>query len=168
MSDQDVSYSMNSEIDKAFSYINELDKEIEVLKSKIKERKKYYEKQNFIKKLFIPKIPNLLIDDTKNIKRNYYKIKKYDKDGYSFLLRTTRVFNIENTNEPCYYEFFVNIKYSFETKSRQFYKRFYNLEETNKYMKDMEGVFKHLTRRDLMERLFKEKKEEIEYLKNLL
>ena len=29
----------------------------------------------------------------------------------------------------------------------------------------MEGVFKHLTRRDLIERLFKEKKQEIETYK---
>lgn len=93
---------------------------------------------------------------------------KFRKDGYDFLLRTTRVYKETDTTTRYYYEFFVNIKYNFETKNKQFYKRFTCEAELKKYFEDMEGVFKHLTRRDLIERLFKIKKKEIESLKELI
>lgn len=51
-------------------------------------------------------------------------------------------------------------------KKNQFYKKIDTKEEAIKYYKDMEGVFKHLKRRDLIERLFKEKQSEIEYYEN--
>lgn len=159
-------YIKESEIDKAFPYLDELDKEISKLKLQLSELQK--NNQTFFQKLFNIKRRESEIDDSIKIKRTYCKKHKFKKDGYEFLLRTTRVYKEIDTSNPYYYEFFVNIKYNFESKNEQFYKRTTHENELKKYFEDMEGVFKHLTRRDLIERLFKIKKEEIESLNKLI
>jgi len=168
MLDEDVSYSKESVIDRAFPFIDELDNQINTLKLQLEEVRNKDNNLNFFKKLFNKKNINEEFDDSIKIKRNYCKMHKFRKDGYDFVLRSTRVYKENDPTTPYYYEFFVNIKYNFETKNKQFYKRFACENESKKYFEDMEGVFKHLTRRDLIERLFIIKQKEINSLKDLI
>lgn len=176
MYDYEESYTMESEIDKAFPYLDKLDEEINTLKNsitkKIKEKESSVKPQkeksnflNFFKKREIVEIKEPINKQPQNLKRKSMKSHTFKKDGYEFLIRLGCMYD-ENTNTPYYYEFNVHIKYYDVRRKNQFYKKIDNIDEAKQYYKDMEAVFKHLRRRDLMERLFKEKQQEIEYYKN--
>lgn len=174
MLDQDVSYSIESEIDKAFPYLNKLDEEIVQLKqiadknklskesSKIVQKRKF----NFFNFFLVKNKTNLnVINSPKKLRLKTLKHHNFVKDGYEFHIRIVNIYE-DKTNITDHYEFTVTISFNEVIKKNQFYKKISNKEEALQYYKDMEGVFKHLTRRDLMERLFKEKLQEIEYYKN--
>ncbi len=157
MYDYEVTYMKESEIENAFPYLDQLNNEIKELKELSKEPEK---KESFITKIF-----------SKNglpvkLKRKAISSKNFMKDGYEFRIRLGCMYD-ENTGIPHYFEFTVNIKYYDEKRNNEFYKRFDDLADAKKYYENMEGVFKNLKRRDLMERLFKSKIEEINNLKNL-
>lgn len=177
MSESKTSYSIESEIDKAFPYLNELDEEISRLKKIIDKRKLAKKSPQSAKKrkfnLFRisrhQKIENKedieIIDTPKKLRRKTLKHHKYTKDGYEFHIRIINIYE-DITNLTDHYEFSVRIKFGEQIKNNQFYKEILNKDVALQYYKNMEGVFKHLTRRDLMERLFKEKRKEINYYKN--
>lgn len=172
MLDQDVSYSIESEIDKAFPYLDKLDEEISILKNTI-EKKKLVEKSPMVKTKF--NFLNFLLfklskEKTVKISKSPQKLRyktlkshKYSKDGYIFYIRLLQRFDEEKIY---YYEFSVNITFSEIVKKEQFYKKIDNIDDAMHYYNDMNGVFKYLKRRDLMERLFNIKKQEIENYKN--
>lgn len=176
MLEQDVSYSMESEINRAFPYLDKLDEEISKLK-KISDKKKLSEKSpkivqkkkfNFFNIFLVRKNNKAsvkIIDIPKKLRRKTLKHRNYIKDGYEFHIRIVNIYE-DQTNLTDHYEFSVTITFNETVKKDQFYKEMNNKEEALQYYKNMEGVFKHLTRRDLMERLFKEKQQEIEYYKN--
>ncbi len=158
MLDEDQRYSLESEIDRAFPSLDKLDEELNRLKiadkSNIKKKK-----CNFFN-IFCKKKKSSLFNNSSRVllRKKTLKHREYFKDGYIFRIQLIQRYY---EDEIYYYEFSVNIKYSELVKKNQFYKKFININEAKKYYSDMEGVFKHLTRRDLIERLFKEKKQEI-------
>lgn len=171
MLDQDVSYSIQSEFDKAFPYLDELDDEISILKNAI-EKKKLAEKSPVHKtkfsylKFILFKIQKKEIvkinKPSQKLRFKTLKSHKYNKDGYLFYIRLIQKFDEEKIH---YYEFSVNIIFNDLVKKEQFYKQINDINDAKQYYKDMEGVFKYLTRRDLMEKLFKMKRQEIENYK---
>jgi len=172
MIDEDVKYTPESEIDKAFPYLEKLDEEITKYKKNTDKKLPHtIKKKRFIlfkifrkQKLKSKKIDKL-INTSKKLRRKTLKHRNYIKDGYEFHIRLVNIYE-DITNITDHYEFSVSIKYNEQIKKEQFYKSFNNKDEALQHYKNMEGVFKHLTRRDLMERLFKEKTKEIEYYKN--
>lgn len=171
MLDQDVSYSIESELDRAFPYLNKLDEEIYQLKNNI-EKKKLTSKSpvdktkfKFLKFILFKKEVISTNKISQKLRFKTLKHKKYSKDGYFFDIKLLQRFDDEKIH---YYEFSVNISFNGLVKKEQFYKRIDNIEDAKEYYKNMEGVFKHLRRRDLMERLFKMKQQEIEYYKSNL
>lgn len=174
---EDASYSIYSEIDKTFPYLDELDNKIDQLKQII-ESKKLLEKSpeviqkkqfNIFKIFSLQKSKKIeckkIIKNQKKLRTKTLKHHNFYKDGYDFHIRIVNRFE-DDPNTTDYYEFTVSIKYKDMEKKNQFYKKIDTKEEAIKYYKDMEGVFKHLKRRDLIERLFKEKQSEIEYYEN--
>lgn len=164
---EDTSYREVSEIDNAFPYLDKLNQELDEL-NKLKNSLSTKQKPKLnIKYLF--KSPKLIILSTDIVeKKKLIKSSSYKKDGYFFRVRLYRIYDENNISETLRFEFYVNIKYVNIIKNKQFYKRFMNEQEAKTYYEDMCGVFKNLRRRDLMERLFKEKEEEIKYIKNWL
>ncbi len=176
MIDEDIKYVPESEIDKAFPYLDKLDEEIAKYKKNAdkklsKKSPQTVQRKRFnLFKIFKHQKPESkeiakLINSAKKLRRKTLKHHNYIKDGYEFHIRVVNIYE-DITNITDYYEFSVSIKYNEQIKKDQFYKKFNNKDEVLQYYKNMEGVFKHLTRRDLMERLFKEKMQEIEYYKN--
>ena len=163
----DTSYRDVSEFDIAFPYLDKLNQELDELK-KIKDSLSIKQKPKLnIKYLF--KSPKLIILSTDVVeKKKLIKSSSYKKDGYFFRVRLYRIYDENNISETLRFEFYVNIKYVNVIKNKQFYKTFMNEKEAKIYYEDMCGVFKNLRRRDLMERLFIEKEEEIKYIKNWL
>lgn len=163
----DTSYREVSEIDNAFPYLDKLNQELDELK-KIKDSLSIKQKPKLnIKYLF--KSPKLIVLSTDIVeKKKLIKSSSYKKDGYFFRVRLYRIYDENNISETLRFEFYVNIKYVDVIKNKQFYKKFMNEQEAKTYYEDMCGVFKNLRRRDLMERLFIEKEEEIKYIKNWL
>lgn len=164
---EDTSYREVSEIDNAFPYLDKLNQELDELK-KIKDSLSIKQKPKLnIKFLF--KSPKLIVLSTDIVeKKKLIKSSSYKKDGYFFRVRLYKIYDENNISETLRFEFYVNIKYVNVIKNKQFYKTFMNEKEAKTYYEDMCGVFKNLRRRDLMERLFKEKEEEIKYIKNWL
>lgn len=176
MLDQDVSYSMESEINKAFPYLDKLDEEIAKYKKNVDKKLSNkspltVQKKKFsLFKIFRHQKPQnkevvKLVNTPIKLRRKTLKHRNYIKDGYEFHIRVVNIYE-DITNISDHYEFSVSIQYNEQTKKNQFYKEFIDKDEALQHYKNMEGVFKHLTRRDLMERLFKEKKQEIKYYKN--
>lgn len=177
MLDEDVSYSMESEINRAFPYLDKLAEEIARLKKiidkkvlsekspQIAQKKKFNLFNIFLVKKNKTKMNTKIVNNPKKMRMRTLKHRNYIKDGYEFHIRIVNIYE-DNTNITDHYEFSVTITFNEMVKKNQFYKEMYEKEEALQYYKDMEGVFKHLTRRDLMERLFKEKLQEIEYYKN--
>lgn len=164
---EETSYRKESEIDNAFPYLDQLNQELDELIKK-KETLSTNQKPKFsIVSIFKNKKTNIMpleiIEKKKLIKSSSYK-----KDGYYFRMRLYRIYNEKYTAQTLHFEFYVNIKYVNVIKNKQFFKKFMNINEAKQYYDDMCGVFKHLRRRDLMEMLFKEKEEEIKYIKNWL
>lgn len=164
---EETSYRKESEIDNAFPYLDQLNQELDELIKK-KEALSTNQKPKFsIVNIFKNKKTNIMpleiIEKKKLIKSSSYK-----KDGYYFRMRLYRIYNEKYTAQTLHFEFYVNIKYVNVIKNKQFFKKFMNINEAKQYYDDMCGVFKHLRRRDLMEMLFKEKEEEIKYIKNWL
>lgn len=147
---------IESEIDRAFPYLDELNKLIEKSDNTI-QKNNYHPILSFfgIRKNLITHEPIITIQ-----RKRLVKSKTFFKDGYDFSIKLYLIFDEANP-KYFYYEFFANIKYGFEVRKREFYKKFYNKDEAKKYYEDMEGVFRLLKRRELMERLFKQKLEEI-------
>jgi len=164
---EDTSYREVSEIDNAFPYLDKLNQELDEL-NKIKDSLSVKPKPKLnIKYLF--KSPKLMVLSTDIVeKKKLIKSSSYKKDGYFFRVRLYRIYDENNISKTLHFEFYVNIKYVNVIKNKQFYKKFMNEKEAKTYYEDMCGVFKNLRRRDLMERLFKEKEEEIKYIKNWL
>lgn len=164
---EDTSYREVSEIDNAFPYLDKLNQELDEL-NKLKNSLSTKQKPKLnIKYLF--KSPKLIVLSTDIVeKKKLIKSSSYKKDGYFFRVRLYRIYDENNISETLRFEFYVNIKYVNVIKNKQFYKKFMNEQEAKTYYEDMCGVFKNLRRRDLMERLFKEKEEEIKYIKNWL
>lgn len=164
---EETSYHKESEIDNAFPYLDQLNQELNELIKK-KEALSTNQKPKFsIVSIFKNKKTNIMpleiIEKKKLIKSSSYK-----KDGYYFRMRLYRIYNEKYTAQTLHFEFYVNIKYVNVIKNKQFFKKFMNINEAKQHYEDMCGVFKHLRRRDLMEMLFKEKEEEIKYIKNWL
>lgn len=170
MIDEDVKYTPESEIDKAFPYLDKLDEEIDKYKKRAKKLPQIVKNKKFIlfkifrKQMLGSKNIGKIINTTKKLRKKTLKHRNYIKDGYEFHIRVVNIYE-DITNITDHYEFSVSIKYKEQIKKDQFYKSFNNKDEALHHYKNMEGVFKHLTRRDLMERLFKEKMKEIEYYK---
>lgn len=164
---EDTSYRKESEIDNAFPYLDKLNQELDEL-NKQKEALSKNQKTKFnISNLFKIKKSNILPIDIVE-KKKLIKSSSYKKDGYYFRVRLYRIYNEKDISQTLHFEFYVNIKYVNVIKNKQFFKKFMNVNEAKEYYEDMCGVFKNLRRRDLMERLFKEKEEEIKYLKKWL
>ena len=164
MFDYDKTYMIESEIDKAFPYLDKLNEEINIAKkleaNKTNEKYKFdffrifkSNKKNEIEK------ENIIGKNTK-----YLKSKNYKKDGYEFRIKLNMKYD-DSQLKSCYYEFFVNIKYAEEKRKKEFYKVFFNKEDAKKYYSNWEGIMKNLTRRDIMEKLFHEKINELENYK---
>lgn len=162
---EDTSYRKESEIDNAFPYLDKLNKELDEL-NKQKEVILKKQKPKFkITNIFIHKIKNIAYVNDIILKQKLVKSASFMKDGYFFRVRLYKIFNEKNIAQILHFEFYVNIKYNEITKKKQFFKKFTDEYEAKIYYKNMCGVFKNLRRRDLMEKLFKEKEEEIENLK---
>lgn len=147
---------IESEIDKAFPYLDELNAKLKLLnENKLTKSTSL----TTIFKLYKKEKRKLL---TKK-RRRTLNSKSHWKDGYDFTIKLQCIYDSKNCNN-CYYEFFANIKYGFETREKEYYKKFYNIDKAKKYYNDIEGVFKNLKRRELMEKLFKEKESEIKKL----
>ena len=71
-------------------------------------------------------------------------------------------------DKPTYYTFYTDIKYYNEKRLKQFYKEFRKESDSKNYYKTMAGIFRHLKRRDIMEKLFDLKLEEIKKYKKHL
>lgn len=171
MVDDGTKYNVESEIDKAFPYLDELDKKIyqlEISKKRklLKESPKNKHKKKFsllnIFRFHKAKDKKGRTDTPLNLRRKTLKHHEYPKDGYIFRIQLVQRYN---ENDIYYYEFSVNIKYRESIKKEQFYKKILDLNEAKEYYEKMAGVFRHLKRRDLMEKLFKEKRELIKQLK---
>lgn len=149
-------YMIESEIDKAFPYLDELNKELSILEKgkTISKKINLLNIFSFFKKTSY----DLIANNTKPIKSKTYK-----KDGYKFIVKFNMKYN-ESNSKPYYYEIFINIIYSKEKRCKEFYKKFNDIIEARECYKTWEGMFKHLTRRDIMEILFKEKLESIKQL----
>jgi len=76
-----------------------------------------------------------------------------------------KVFTEKSKDKIAYYIFYVNVRYNSEKRIKQLYQEFNKLDDVKKHYKNMEGVFKLLKRRDLIERIFDFKLKEIEKLK---
>lgn len=164
---EDTSYREVSEIDNAFPYLDKLNQELDELNNLKNSLSTKQKPKLNIKYLF--KSPKLIVLSTDIVeKKKLIKSSSYKKDGYFFRVRLYRIYDENNISETLRFEFYVNIKYVNVIKNKQFYKKFMNEQEAKTYYEDMCGVFKNLRRRDLMERLFKEKEEEIKYIKNWL
>lgn len=170
MLEQDVKYSIESEIDKTFPYLDRLDEEINQLKKSIDKKSPVnrHKKFNFLN-IFLIKKP---IKETVKINNNHPKLRRktlkyhnYSKDGYIFRIQLIQKYDDISVK---YFEFSVNITFNDLIKKDQFYKKFETPSEAKQYYSNMEGVFKHLKRRDLIERLFKEKLQEIDKYKSIL
>lgn len=157
MLDRDVSYREESEIDKAFNFLDKLDAEIEEL-----ENSEYNCNFNLFSIFSKKDYKNSNIEITK---KKILKTHNFIKDGYEFRIRLEAIYTVKKTEKPTYYIFYSNIKYYNERRPKQFYKEFVKEQDAIKYFKDMEGVFTHLKRRDLMEKLFDIKLEIIKKLK---
>lgn len=176
MLEQDVTYSIESEIDKAFPYLDKLDMELTQLKDNIEKEKLLnkspMEEQNkrisFLK-LFLSRKPEKkavkVIDKPAKLRKKTLKYQNYSKDGYIFRIQLIQKYDDISIK---YYEFSVNITFDNLVKKEQFYKRFDDVNEAKLHYSNMDGVFKHLKRRDLMERLFNEKQQEINHYKTIL
>lgn len=176
MLDEDTKYSIESEFDKAFPYLDKLDEQIKQLKKEIEEKellesskeiqsKKFSLFSIFHKKQKNSSFSNKLPKTVLPLRKKTLKHHEYSKDGYIFRIQLIQRYNEVKVH---YYEFSVNIKYSELEKKEQFYKKFFDLSEAKQYYGNMEGVFKLLKRRDLIERLFKEKKQEIDTYEAIL
>lgn len=151
--DEIFSYTINSEIDKTIPYLDGL---IEETKNK---KKGYFkEKQNnnpsFFKTIKYKFKKNLV--NTLDYEKKYLHSKSFKKDGYIFRIKVIRIVE-DNEFEPRYiYQFYTTLKYDKETRDKLLYEEFYDKDQATKYFHQMEGVFKHLRRRDLVERIFKD------------
>lgn len=168
--DYEIKYRKESEIDKAFPYLDELNANLKELKKEVKIELPEPTKRKFsilnifsFRKNTSCKKTKVLEESEEIIpkKTKYISSKKFKKDGYEFLIRFNMKYN-ESTSKPSYYEVFINIKYYEEKRNKEFYKKFKDYNEANTHYNNWEGMLKHLTRRDIMERLFKEKLNEIE------
>ena len=161
----EVTYKKESEIDNAFPYLDKLNKEIDELNKQILSNKKNTAKKRKFKLFsFILKEKNE-VDPIKE-KRKLIKSHTYKKDGYIFKIVLYNVSNELNNN--LYFEFYSNIIYVNEIRQKEFYKQFFDKNEAKKHFENMEYVFKILKRRDLMEKLFNLKLQEISLLKSSL
>lgn len=151
-------YMIESEIDKALPYLDELNEELSILEKEnpINSSKKVSLLNIF--SFFRKTSYELIANNTKLIKSKTYK-----KDGYKFIVKFNMKYN-ESNSKPYYYEVFINIIYSEEKRYKEFYKKFNDIIEARGCYKTWEGMLKHLTRRDIMELLFKEKLESIKQL----
>lgn len=161
----DTSYRKESEIDNALPYLDKLNEEINKL-TKQKEAILKNQKPRFkIKNIFNHKLKNITFIENIIEKQKLIKSSSYKKDGYFFRVRLYKTYNEKDITNTLYFTFYVNIKYDDIIKKKQFFKKFIDENEAKIYYKNMCGVFKNLRRRDLMEKLFKEKEEEIKILK---
>ena len=164
---EDICYRKESEIDNAFKYLDALDKEIKDLTfqaSTIKYDKNIKERKFNIFK-FLSK--NVEKEKTVKEKRKLLRSGTYNKDGYIFKIRLYNVSD-EISNEILYFEFYSNIIYANERRNKQFYTQISDENNAKQYFENMSAVFKILKRRDLMEKLFNSKLEEISLLKDSL
>ena len=155
MVDEDRHYRKESEIDKAFVYLDDLDNQIKELKDS-----KYQNNFNIFS-LFSKKN----YDNLNMTKKKILKSQNFIKDGYEFRIRLESIYTENHEEKPTYYIFYSNIKYYNERRPKQFYKEFGKENDALNYFKDMQGVFTHLKRRDLMEKLFDMKLKIIKSLK---
>lgn len=166
---KEVKYRKESEIDKAFDYINKLDTEIKSLEQqlllKVNEVKFNYSIIKKIKTLFKKRIKVDLVNNTTKHSKKTLKRKSFKKDGYTFNIYLTKNHIDINNKSIFLYEFFSNIVYDNVKCKNQFYTKFDDELSAKQYFEQMQGVFKNLTRRDLIERLFNEKLKKIEELK---
>ena len=104
-------------------------------------------------------------DNLNMTKKKILKSQNFIKDGYEFRIRLESIYTENHEDKPTYYIFYSNIKYYNERRPKQFYKEFGKENDALNYFKDMQGVFTHLKRRDLMEKLFDMKLKIIKSLK---
>lgn len=158
----EIKYSVNSEIDKAFPYLNSLNEQL-------KENKKgYYEERN--NNVTIKKIIKYYFSKNKttnvssiNSGKRYIKSKSYYKDGYTFYIRFNSFINNDPFNICEMYEIYVNIKYDKEKIEKQLYTLIDNREEAFDKFYDLMGMFKYLKRRDIIEMIIKDSKEKLKH-----
>ncbi len=154
--DYEVSYRKESEIDKAFDYIDELDAKIKNLRGSSSLN------NNKICSIFSFKKN---YNNSPIVKTQRIKSKNFIKDGYEFRIIMDKVFTEKSKDKIAYYIFYVNVRYNSEKRNKQLYQEFNKLDDIKKHYKNMEGVFKLLKRRDLIERIFDFKLKEIEKMK---
>lgn len=155
MVEEDRHYRTESEIDKAFAYLDKLDNEIKELND-LKYQNTFNIFSIFSKKSY---------DSLNMTKRKILKSQNFIKAGYEFRIRLEAIYTENHEEKPTYYIFYSNIKYYNERRPKQFYKEFSKEKDAVNYFKDMQGVFTHLKRRDLMEKLFDMKLKIIKSLK---
>lgn len=149
---EDFSYTINSEIDQAIPYLD-------TLISETKKLKKGYFKE-------IDNNPSLLKLIKFKLRKNkfnsldynkkYLNSKVFKKDGYTFTIKIVRTINKDIFNPQYVYQFYSTLKYGKETRDKLLYEEFLDKDQAIKYFLQMEGVFKNLKRRDLIEKIFKD------------
>ena len=158
----EIKYSTNSEIDKAFPYLNSLNEQL-------KEKKKgYYEEKSSevtIKKLIKYYFSNNKITKINNAdcQRKYIKSKSFFKDGYTFHIRFNSFINNDPLNNCEMFEIYVNIKYDKEKIEKQLYTLTDDRTKAFDKFYDLMGMFKYLTRRDIIEMIIKDSNEKLKH-----
>ncbi|MBR1377376.1 MAG: hypothetical protein IJ565_06175 [Bacilli bacterium] len=150
--DEMFSYTANSEIDKTIPHLDSL------IEETMNRKKGYFEEKltnpSFFKTIKYKFKKNLV--DTLDHEKKYLHSKSFKKDGYIFRIKVIRVVE-EDDFEPRYiYQFYATLKYDKEIRDKLLYEKFYDKDQATEYFHQMEGVFKHLRRRDLVERIFKD------------
>ena len=88
--------------------------------------------------------------------KKYLNSKVFKKDGYTFTIKIVRTINKDIFNPQYVYQFYSTLKYGKETRDKLLYEEFLDKDQAIKYFLQMEGVFKNLKRRDLIEKIFKD------------
>lgn len=151
------SYTKNSEIDKTIPYLDTLIEET-------KKRKKGYFKEYNNNPTFFKKLKHKLMkekDTELDYNKQYLHSKSFKKDGYIFRIKVVRTVDKDELDPKYIYLFYATLKYDKEIRDKLLYEEFYDKDKAREYFHQMEGVFKHLKRRDLVERIFKDFEDKI-------
>lgn len=152
INDDTFSYTLNSEIDKTIPHLDVLIEETK------KQKKGYYKEVNIEHSLF--KILKYQLKKNQGESLDYNKqylfSKSFKKDGYIFRIKVIRTVTKDELDPKYVYQFYATLKYNKEIRDKLLFEEFYDKEEARKYFHQMEGVFKHLRRRDLVERIFED------------
>lgn len=150
---KEKTYRMESEIELAFPYLDELDDQINKLRDLA-----------FFVKLKDAIISSRTSRKVKLAKKYSIKSQNHQKDGYRFQVKIEGLYVNSKNDEPIYYLVYANIKYQMNQKYKQFYKEFRKKNQAFKYYNQLNNELELLKRRDIMEKIFNAKEKEIRKL----